>query len=291
MAEREDDPVGRLEQAARGLLDAAVSRLVGVVEDKVDRLADRLTDVVDNDGSGLAAALTGGGGARQVLGSAASKVKEKATGSSGGSGGGGGGGGGGGKVVNIVENVDVGLPLRVVYDQWTQFGDYPEFTRKVESVEHDDDATARWRAQIFLSHRTWTSTIVEQVPDERIVWRSEGAKGSVDGAVTFHELTPTLTRVLLVLEYRPDGFLEKTAALWRAQGRRARADFRHIKRHMMTRTILEQEDTPGWRGEIRDEEVVRSHEDAMSDDQGQDQDQEQEQEPEQERAPRRSRRR
>ena len=59
-------------------------------------------------------------------------------------------------------------------------------------------------------------------PHERIVWRSKGAKGYVDGAVTFHELTPDLTRILVVLEYHPQGFFEKTGNLWRAQGRRAR---------------------------------------------------------------------
>lgn len=167
------------------------------------------------------------------------------------------------KVVNIIEEFDVGLPVRVAYNQWTTFEDFPSFTRKVEKVEQESDEKINWRAQIFLSHRDWESTIIEQVPDERIVWKSTGAKGYVDGAVTFHELAPTMTRILLVLEYYPKGFFEKTANLWRAQGRRVRSDFKHIKRHMMTRTILEQDEAEGWRGEIRDEEVVKTHEDAL----------------------------
>ncbi|TDC56347.1 SRPBCC family protein [Actinomadura sp. KC345] len=172
-------------------------------------------------------------------------------------------GDGQGKVVNIIEEFDVGLPRRVAYGQWTMFGDYPSFTRKVESVDQESDEKVNWRARIFLSHRSWESTIIEQVPDERIVWKSKGAKGYVDGAVTFHELAPTMTRIMLVAEYHPDGFLEKTANLWRAQGRRLRLDFKHIKRHMMTRTLLEQDETEGWRGEIRDGEVVKTHDEAV----------------------------
>ncbi|MQA93058.1 MAG: cyclase, partial [Gemmatimonas sp.] len=94
-----------------------------------------------------------------------------------------------------------------------------------------------------------------------IVWRSEGQKGHVDGAVTFHELGPNLTRILVVLEYHPQGFFERTGNIWRAQGRRARLELKHFRRYVMTETILHPDDVEGWRGEIRDKEVVRSGED------------------------------
>ncbi|MHA6798316.1 SRPBCC family protein [Bounagaea algeriensis] len=269
-------PIGHLKSAGKELLDALVTRAIRSVSGKVDSLTGRLTDVAENGGSGLMAAVTGakevaegGSPAKGALKAGVTGVKEKAkeavgAGSSGGSSG---GGGSSAKVVNILEEFDVGLPLRVAYNQWTQFQDYPGFTRKVESAEQESDEKVNWKAQVFLSHRSWESTIIEQVPDERIVWRSKGSKGHVDGAVTFHELAPSMTRVLLVLEYHPQGFFEKTANLWRAQGRRARSDFRHIKRHMMTSTILEQEESEGWRGEIRDREVVRSHEDVLREEQ------------------------
>jgi uncharacterized membrane protein len=167
------------------------------------------------------------------------------------------------KVTNIVETVDVGVPVRVAYDQWTQFADFPSFMKKVESVEQASDEKLNWKAQIFWSHRTWESTIVEQVPDEHIIWRSKGPKGSVDGTVSFHELAPDLTRILLIMEYHPQGLFERTGNIWRAQGRRARLELKHYVRHVMTRTILEQEQQQGWRGEIRDSRVVRSHEEAM----------------------------
>lgn len=178
-------------------------------------------------------------------------------------------GAGGGKkmkVVNILETIDVPVPRRVAYDKWTQFQDIPDFTRKVEKVEQQDDEKVEWKAQVFLSHRTWQATIKEQVPDERIVWESSGEKGHVDGAVTFHELAPDLTRILMTLEYHPQGFFEKTANLWRAQGRRARADMRQFRREMTMHTMLEQEEQDGWRGEIRDKEVVKSDEEGSKSD-------------------------
>jgi hypothetical protein len=139
--------------------------------------------------------------------------------------------------------------------------------KKVESVEHESDEKLNWKAQILWSHRTWEATIVEQIPDKRIVWRSKGSKGHVDGAVSFHELAPELTRVLLVLEYYPQGFFEYTGNLWRAQGRRARLELKHYRRHVMTNAILNPEEIVGWRGEIRDEEVVTDHETALKQEQ------------------------
>jgi uncharacterized membrane protein len=170
------------------------------------------------------------------------------------------------KITSIVEEIDVGAPRRLVYDQWTQFQDFPSFTKKVQSTEQVADEKLEWKAKIFWSTRTWESTIIEQVPDERVVWRSKGAKGYVDGAATFHELSPDLTRVLLVLEYHPKGLFEKTGNLWRAQGRRVRLELKHFKRHVMTQTLLAKaDDIEGWRGEIHDSEVVKTHEDAVAD--------------------------
>ncbi|MEV5707640.1 SRPBCC family protein [Actinoallomurus sp. NPDC052274] len=169
------------------------------------------------------------------------------------------------KVTNIIEEIDIGAPRRLVYDRWTRFQDFPTFMKKVESTDQLGDEKLRWKAKIFWSTRTWESTIVEQVPDERIVWRSTGQKGYVDGAVTFHELASDLTRVLLVLEYHPQGFMEKTGNLWRAQGRRARLELKHFRRHVMSQALLHpDDDTEGWRGEIHDGEVAKSGDEKSS---------------------------
>ncbi|TDD32276.1 SRPBCC family protein [Actinomadura sp. KC06] len=161
-----------------------------------------------------------------------------------------------GKPTNIVEQTDVGAPRRLVYDQWTRFEDFPSFMKKVVSVDQAEDGKLHWKAKIFWSSRTWESTIVEQVPDRHIVWRSKGPKGHADGTVSFHELAPNLTRVLLVLEYRPAGLFERTGNLWRAQGRRARLELKHFRRHVMTQALTRPDEVEGWRGEIRDGEIV-----------------------------------
>jgi uncharacterized membrane protein len=217
----------------------------------------------------------GGALGKQALSKAGDKigdVTEGLTSFAGGDGGGGvrglmdavGGGKGNGKsgksqkikTTTIVETADVGVPVDVAYDQWTQFAEFPSFMKKVEHVEQDEDEKLTWQAQVFWSHRTWESTIVEQVPDERIIWESSGAKGYVDGAVSFHEIGPSLTRILLVLEYHPKGLFEHVGNMWRAQGRRARLELKHFQRHVMTDTVLHVDELEGWRGEIHDGEVV-----------------------------------
>jgi hypothetical protein len=109
------------------------------------------------------------------------------------------------------------------------------------------------------------ATTTEQIPDERITWTTEGAKGTVKGVVTFHPLGENLTKILLIIEYYPSGLFEKTGNIWRAQGRRARLDLKHFRRFLMMEGAATGE---GWRGEIRDGEVVRTHEEAMEDEQG-----------------------
>jgi uncharacterized membrane protein YgcG len=197
--------------------------------------------------------------AKKVVSAGAEGVKERAKEALGG---GGGKGGKQGKAVNIVEAIDVGVPVSVAYNQWTRFTDFPGFTKKVENVEQESDTEVSWRAKILWSHRNWKSTIIDQVPDERIVWRSEGAKGYVDGAVTFHALTPNLTRILVVLEYYPQGFFEKVGNIWRAQGRRARLELKHYQRHVMTEVVMHPDEVEGWRGEIHDGEVVEAEAEA-----------------------------
>jgi uncharacterized membrane protein len=264
-------PMDRLKSEALGLMDALGDRAVASLRDKVEGATGRLTDYVDSGaGTGLISAVTGAknmaegkGPVRSLLGAGMAAAKEKIGGLFGR-----GGRGGRGKkqlkLTNIVESIDVGAPVRLAYDQWTQFTQFPAFMKKVESAEQADDRKLNWKAQVFWSHRTWEATILEQVPDEKIVWRSKGAKGHVDGAVTFHELAPSMTRILLVLEYHPQGLFERTGNLWRAQGRRARLELKHFRRHLMREVLLHPEDVEGWRGTIHDGEVVQDHESALA---------------------------
>jgi len=180
------------------------------------------------------------------------------------------------KFINIVEELDLPVPRPVAYRAWTEFEEFPSFMKKVENVEQQEDATIEWKAQIFWSHRSWTAEIVDQVPNERIVWRSKGEKGHVDGAVTFHELTPDLTRMLVNLEYYPQGLFERTGNLWRAQGRRVRLELKFFRRYLTSEVLLRQDEVEGWSGEIHDGEV--SEQSSESDDSGSD-DQRSEQKP------------
>jgi hypothetical protein len=264
-------PMDRLKAEARSLAGALGDRAMASVRDKIEGTAGRLTEYVEGGGGpGIMAALTGTRNlaegkspARSMLGAGFAGLKEKVTGMF--RKGGKGGGSRKLKLANIVESIDVGVPRTVAYNQWTQYSDFPKFTKKVENVDHNknEETKTNWKAQVFWSHRTWEATVIDQVPDDRIIWRSKGQKGHVDGAVTFHELTPNLTRILLVLEYHPQGMFERTGNLWRAQGRRARLELKHFRRHMMTEGILHADELEGWRGTIHDGEVVESHEDAM----------------------------
>lgn len=290
MADTENSGAGdQLKDQFQQTVKLLGEKAIGGIGQRVSDMTDQLNDVADGGPAGdavkegIKAKTQGGSAIGGALKGGASGVKDKVKeavpgmSSDGGDDDGGGGGGGdqGARVVNIIESIDVGLPLSLAYNAWTEWEAWPTFTRKVEHAKQDDDEpTVSWKAQIFLSHRSWEATIQMQIPDERIVWRSTGQKGHVDGAVTFHELGPNLTRILLVLEYHPQGFFEKTANLWRAQGRRARSDFRHFRRHVMINTIQDPDSVEGWRGEIRDEEVVRTHDEVVEQEQQQREDQE-----------------
>jgi hypothetical protein len=267
----------RLRDEAGGLFDALAERATTTVRDKITGTTGRLTDYVEGGGGpGLMAAVTGAKGVaegkspgRSMLSAGFAGVKEKVKGMFG-------GGKGGGKqklkLTNIVESIDVGVPVRLAYNQWTQYEDFPTFTKKVEQArpdENDESMKVNWKAQVFWSHREWAATIKDQRPDERIIWTSEGQKGHVDGAVTFHELGPNLTKVVVVLEYHPQGLFERTGNLWRAQGRRTRLELKHFQRHVMAHALLDPDEIEGWRGTIEDGKVVKDHETALQEEQEQ----------------------
>ncbi|MFJ8567607.1 SRPBCC family protein [Streptomyces sp. NPDC093514] len=251
-----------------GYLAAQADQLADKATDKLSDVTDQLYDVADNNGSlsdvaGIGSRmLQGDSPLKAFAGQKLGNLKDKVTDAFGG-GKGKGRKSSGGKVVNIVEALDVGLPLRTVYDHWTQYENFSGFTKGVRDVSRDDDTTSDWKVKVGPSTRSFKATVQEQVPDDRIVWTSQGAKGTTRGCVTFHELAPSLTRIVIVVEYYPSGLFEKTGNLWRAQGRRLRLDLKNFLRHVMLTT----DEPEGWRGEIRDGEVVQTHEDALEEEQ------------------------
>jgi uncharacterized membrane protein len=273
----ESAPTEELSDEFKHLLSALADRVLSGANDRVGGLTDKLTGLAEGVDSpvgkaaGKAAEKTAEGKSPLRAGlSAAGEGVKSTIGKALKGGGGGGKGGKEAKVTNIVEQIDIGAPRRLVYNQWTQFQDFSKFMKKVEGVDQEQEQKLNFKAQVLWSHRSWEATIVEQEPDRKIVWRSKGDKGHVDGAVTFHALTPDLTRVVVVLEYHPQGLFERTGNLWRAQGRRVRLELKHFQRHVMTHTLLHPDDVDGWRGEIHEGKVTKSNEDAQAEEESDD---------------------
>lgn len=154
-----------------------------------------------------------------------------------------------GRRLPIQCSVDVAVPADVAYDQWTQFEDLPEFMHRVERIEQREDNTVVWHENIWGIRRSWKSQIVEQVPDERIAWRSD-SRGGHSGVITFHELSDRLTRVELNVDFQPQGLFEKMASGLRFHRRAVKTDLQRYKAFVEMRN----EETGAWRGEIHEEE-------------------------------------
>ncbi|MFD5335251.1 SRPBCC family protein [Streptomyces hawaiiensis] len=272
----------RLKAELQEYLAAQATRMLTGVGRKLGETTGKLNDIAEGNSPGFAkSALDGGrklaegkGPLRAAMETGGSHLKDKVTGAFKNLGGGGKGkkgkGRSGNKPTVIIEHIDVGVPLRTAYDQWTKYQDFSTFAKGVKSASRDDDTHSDWQAKIWWSNRSWKAKTTEQVPDDRIAWTSEGAKGTTKGVVSFHRLTDSLTRVLLVIEYYPSGFFEKTGNIWRAQGRRARLDLKNFVRFI----TIKGEAEDGWRGEIRDGDVVRSHEDALAEEESEEESEE-----------------
>ncbi|WP_216591660.1 SRPBCC family protein [Streptomyces brasiliscabiei] len=242
-----------LGEGARKLGDMSTGALTATASHAKDALVDKAKGVTKGVTGKAKDAV--GDKAGDVTGKVTEKVKETVKDAVG-KGHGKDPSGGSGKGHTIIEDIDVGVPVREAYDQWTQFQEFQRFAKGVVGVEQKDEVTTQWHVKVAKSNRHWRGSITEQVPDERIAWTSEGEKATTRGVVTFHPLGDNLTKVLLVLEYFPKGLFEKVGGLFRAQGRRARLDLKLYRTFVMMRG----EATGGWRGEIRDGEVQEPEE-------------------------------
>lgn len=275
----DDSIFSGLKQQAGDFAKTVGRKAVNSVGDRVEKIADRLDGVGDAPApaaqAGAEEIAEGKSPAKAALSAATTGVKEKVKGLFGG-GSSGSGGSGDFKFSNIVETAEVGVPLNVAYNAFTTFEDWPDFMKKVENVERTDDVTLSIKGQAVWSHRTWEATITEQVPDSHIVWESTGEKGYISGSISFHEVAPRLTRIIAVGEYHKQGFMEGVGALWFTVPRRFRLELKFFVRHVMRQIMVDPDSVEGWRGEIRDGELVTSHEDGLEQDQAQPEDSEDE---------------
>jgi uncharacterized membrane protein len=145
----------------------------------------------------------------------------------------------------VEESIEVQVPVRTAYNQWTQFEDFPRFMEGVEQVQQLSDDTLRWVAEIGGKRREWTAEITEQQPDQRVAWTSrEGARNA--GVVTFHRLNDRESRVMLQLEYEPEGAVETAGDAAGLVKSRVKGDLERFKEFIESRGA----ETGAWRGEI-----------------------------------------
>ena len=145
----------------------------------------------------------------------------------------------------VTESVDVAVPVRTAYNQWTQFEEFPQFMSGVQQVEQLDDRTLRWVAEIAGVRRQWIATVLEQVPNRKVAWAAtEGATNA--GAVTFETVGGSATRVTLALDYEPEGVVEKVGDAVGVLKRRVKGDLERFKELVESRGA----ETGAWRGEV-----------------------------------------
>ena len=145
----------------------------------------------------------------------------------------------------ITEIVDVEVPVSTAYNQWTQFEEFPRFMEGVEQVRQMTDTKLHWVAEIAGQKREWDAEITEQTPDQRIAWRSvDGATNS--GVVTFHRLAEGRSKVMLQLEFEPEGIVEKAGDKLGVVKTRTKADLNRFKEFIESQG----RESGAWRGEV-----------------------------------------
>lgn len=151
---------------------------------------------------------------------------------------------------HVERSIEVNAPVSTVYNQWTQFEDFPQFMEGVEEVKQLDDKRLYWRAKIGGKIEEWNAEIFEQIPDRRIAWRStSGAMNT--GMVNFEPLGADRTRVSLKINYDPEGAMENIGSALGMVGGRVEGDLKRFKDFIETRGV----ETGGWRGRISGREV------------------------------------
>ena len=149
-------------------------------------------------------------------------------------------------LTTVRETVDVRIPVRTAYDQWTQFEEFPHFMEGVEQVTQQGDTRLHWVAEIGGQKREWEAKIIEQEPDRVVAWTATTGTENA-GRVEFTPLGDDSTRINLQLDYEPEGLVEKAGAATGTVQRRARKDLERFKEYIESRGVQ----SGAWRGEVR----------------------------------------
>jgi uncharacterized membrane protein len=148
----------------------------------------------------------------------------------------------------IEKTVEVDCPVRTVYDQWTQFEEFPRFMDGVKQVTQLDDTHVHWHAEIWGKDKEWDAEITEQVPDQRISWKSISGDAPNAGTVRFEPLGPSRTKVRLVMAYEPQGAVESAGDALGLLGARVQSSVNNFKKYIEEKRIPD----GAWRGEVHD---------------------------------------
>ncbi len=153
-------------------------------------------------------------------------------------------------MARIEESIEVAAPVATVYNQWTQFEQFPRFMEGVERVVQLDESTLQWTAQVAGREKSWQARIVEQVPDVAIAWvATEGARN--DGRVSFERLSASRTRIDLALDVEPESPVEKMGTAFGVMGSRVKGDMERFRDFIESRGV----ETGAWRGEVREDAI------------------------------------
>ena len=152
---------------------------------------------------------------------------------------------------SIVESIDVEVPVRTAYDQWTQFEEFPQFMEGIERVDQLDDTRLHWVAKIAGKTKEWDAKVTEQTPDQRVAWTStSGAPNG--GVVTFHRIAENTTRVTVQMDFEPEGPVEGVGDALGVPERRVKGDLEKFKQFIESRGV----ETGAWRGEVKQNDLT-----------------------------------
>ncbi|MQY04401.1 SRPBCC family protein [Actinomadura macrotermitis] len=146
----------------------------------------------------------------------------------------------------IEQSIDVEVPVRDAYDQWTRFTEFPDFMEGVDAIDQVTDTRTHWRTSIAGVKREFDAEITEQIPDERVAWSTVDEPHQA-GVVTFHRVDDAHTRVMLQMEYHPEGAAEKAGDALHLVQHRVKGDLKRFKEYIEKKG----HGGPGWRGEVR----------------------------------------
>ncbi|MFG2294556.1 SRPBCC family protein [Streptomyces sp. NPDC048603] len=146
----------------------------------------------------------------------------------------------------VKESIEVNVPVRAAYDQWTQFESFPQFMDGVERIEQRTDTLTHWVTKIAGVQREFDAEITEQIPDTKVAWVSVGGETEQSGLVTFVPIDPSHTQVTLMMDFDPEGMAENIGDKLGFVDRQVKGDLKRFKHFIEDRGSA----TGGWRGQV-----------------------------------------